>query len=58
MATIKENSNGEWYCSECRMLVRRLAAYCGFCGAFFSNYEEYLVENTKTNEDSEIYKNM
>lgn len=58
MATLKENGYGEMYCSECRMIVRRLAAYCSFCGASFSNYEEYLVENTKTNEDSKIYKDM
>lgn len=58
MAKLKVNSHNELYCDKCRMLVRRLSPYCGFCGAFFSNYEEYLVENTKTNENSEIYKDM
>lgn len=51
MARIKENSYGEMYCSECRMLVRRLSPYCSFCGKFFSNYEEIICDGAKLDED-------
>lgn len=57
MATIKIKSNGNKYCSECRIGIQRLAPYCPFCGAFLSNYEEILIKDMKDKEDTNIYNN-
>lgn len=38
--------NGEYYCSECKIRQSKVIEFqCVFCGAFFSNYEEVLMEN-------------
>ena len=39
-------------CSNCRVKQWKLEETCSFCGALFSNYEEFLLENWNTlNED-------
>ena len=33
-----------YYCSNCRMKQFELHSHCPFCGSFFSNYEDILIE--------------
>ena len=51
IAQILKKVNGN-ICSNCRIKQQTLKETCTFCGAFFSNYEEFIIENWKTvNED-------
>lgn len=54
MAKLKVNSRNELYCSECRMIQRSAAAYCSFCGAYFSNCEEIFVKNFEDEMKEEV----
>jgi hypothetical protein len=47
--------SGTIICSKCRTRQWQLKETCGFCGALFSNYEEFLIENWDTLRKEEIY---
>lgn len=39
------------YCNNCFVKQQKLKSTCSFCGASFSNYEDYLLLMCKENED-------
>jgi hypothetical protein len=45
ISTLKENPNGGFYCSECRMNTSKPVEICPFCGSIISNYEEIFIDN-------------
>lgn len=48
----KANTN---ICSNCRTRQWTLNETCNFCGAIFSNYEEFLLENWQVINKDEVY---
>lgn len=54
VAEIKQKSNGDWYCSKCRMGQSHLVERCEFCYAWFSNYEEVVIERKIEEKDREV----
>lgn len=51
---VKNERNGCWYCSECKMRQFKVEERCEFCWNVFSNYEEVLMEDMKMVEDEKI----
>lgn len=47
ISTLKENLNGGFYCSECRMSTSDPVEVCPFCGSIISNYEKIIIDNSK-----------
>ena len=43
-------SNGVYYCSNCRMRVKEPRYACEFCGLLFSNYEDILIKKFEEEE--------
>ena len=40
-----DNRSKRYFCSECRLKFNHeLPTYCPFCGVYFSNYEETLID--------------
>ena len=46
VATILKKNN-KHYCSNCRIIQDKLKPTCVFCGNFFSNYEDILIQEDK-----------
>lgn len=44
-------------CSKCRTRQWGLKETCAFCGAIFSNYENFLIENWEIINEDEIREN-
>lgn len=40
--TIRRQNDNNLYCANCRIHIPKLKAYCPFCNAIFSNYENIL----------------
>ena len=36
--------NGRLTCSECRIIQPNVRSSCVFCGAVFSNYEDFVIQ--------------
>lgn len=49
VSTLKENPNGGFYCSECRMSTAEPIEICPFCGSIISNWMDIIIkqENDK-----------
>ena len=48
ISTLKENPNGGFYCSECRMSTSEPVEVCPFCGSIISNYEQIFIDNSNS----------
>ena len=44
VSTLKENPNGGFYCSECRMSTSEPVETCPFCGSVISNWMDIIIE--------------
>lgn len=44
VSTLKENPNGGFYCSECRMSTSDPVEICPFCGSVISNWMDIIVK--------------
>ena len=51
VSILKENPNGGFYCSECRMSTANPVETCPFCGSIISNYEQIFIDNSKEPPD-------
>ena len=40
-----EKVDGRIFCSKCRMKQRKIEEHCWFCGCFFTNYEEVILQH-------------
>ena len=50
VSTFKENPNGGFYCSECRMSFGEPYASCPYCNSLITNFEDLIVRaNLPTN---------
>ena len=50
VSKLKENPNGGFYCSECRMSTAEPVETCPFCGSIISNWIDIVIkqENDRT----------
>ena len=53
VSIFKENSDGSFYCAECRMSFGEPHSYCPYCGSIVSNYET-LVSSANAIDDVEL----
>ena len=44
VSTLKENPNGGFYCSECRMSTAEPVETCPFCGSIISNWMDIVIK--------------
>ena len=44
VSTLKENSSGGFYCSECRMSTSEPVEVCPFCGSIISNWMDVIIK--------------
>lgn len=44
VSTLKENPNGGFYCSECRMSTSEPVETCPFCGSIISNWMDIIIK--------------
>jgi len=44
VSTLKENSNGGFYCNECRMSTSEPVETCPFCGSIISNWMDIIIK--------------
>ena len=44
VSTLKENPNGGFYCSECRMSTSEPVEVCPFCGSIISNWMDVIIK--------------
>lgn len=44
VSTLKENSSGGFYCSECRMSTSEPVEICPFCGSIISNWMDVIIK--------------
>ena len=44
VSTLKENPNGGFYCSECRMSTAEPVETCPFCGSIISNWMDVIIK--------------
>ena len=45
VSTLKENPNGGFYCSECRMSTSEPVEVCPFCGSIISNWMDVIIKH-------------
>ncbi len=58
MVTHVIEKNNNFYCAHCRMLVKELLPYCGFCGRTISNYEDMLTKFWHLQEEDKIKESI
>lgn len=44
VSILKENPNGGFYCSECRMSTSEPVETCPFCGSIISNWMDIIIK--------------
>lgn len=50
--------NGRLTCSECRIIQPNVRSNCVFCGAVFSNYEDFVIQEYKDIMSKELPASM
>ena len=49
VSTLKENPNGGFFCSECRMSISEPVETCPFCGSIVSNWMDIVIKQENDN---------
>lgn len=56
VSKLKENPNGGFYCSECRMSTAEPVETCPFCGSIISNWIDIMVKKENERFQAELDK--
>lgn len=54
VSTLKENPNGGFYCSECRMSTSEPVTTCPFCGSIITNWEDIMIKRDNSDFDKVV----